>query len=172
MSTRVSSLLGGTPDLGVQVHPVLAAHVRYFEKHVAELHAETERAITKYRRELPERQLVVERLANMAIDLYATAASIARTQRLIEQRGPEAAQHEIALTDLFSVTAGRRFRENRLALSGREDEVDDTRRRIAASMREAAGYVVDDPVLNDASTQAPASPRPPTDHTAPEPARR
>jgi alkylation response protein AidB-like acyl-CoA dehydrogenase len=169
MSSRVSSLLGGTPDLGVQVHPSLAAHVRYFEKHVAELHAETERAITKYRRELPERQLVVERLANMAIDLYATAATIARTQRLIELRGADAVQNEIALTDLFAVTAGRRFRENRLALSGREDEVDATRRQIATSIREAGAYVVDDPVLTDPADR-PTPPRPPTAHTAPEPA--
>jgi alkylation response protein AidB-like acyl-CoA dehydrogenase len=169
MSSRVSSILGGTPDLGVPVHQVLADNVKYFEKHVAELHTETERAITKYRKELPERQLVVERLANMAIDLYATAATIARTQRLIEQRGVDAVPREIALADLFCVTAGRRFRENRLALSGREDEVDATRRRIAASMREAGGYVADDPVLND--TDGPTPARPPTAHTAPAPAR-
>ena len=160
MSSRMSSMLGGTPDLGVPVHQVLVEHVKYFEKHVAELHTETERAITKYRRELPERQLVVERLANMAIDLYATAATIARTQRLIDTRGIDAVANEVALTDLFAVTAGRRFRENRLALSGREDEVDDTRRRIAATMREAAGYVVDDAVLTD--VPAPAPPKRPT----------
>jgi acyl-CoA dehydrogenase family protein 9 len=165
MSSRMSSMLGGTPDLGVPVHHALAEHVRYLEKHVAELHTETDRAITKYRRELPERQLVVERLANMAIDLYATAATIARTQRLIEQRGIDGVAREVALADLFCVTAGRRFREHRLALSGREDEVDETRRRIAASIREAAGYVIDDPVLNDVAT--PAHP-----HTAPAPARR
>ncbi|HWZ60072.1 MAG TPA: acyl-CoA dehydrogenase family protein [Gemmatimonadaceae bacterium] len=168
MSSRMASMLGGTPDLGVPVHEALADHVRYFEKHVAELHTETERAITKYRRELPERQLVVERLANMAIDLYATAATIARTQRLIEQRGAEAVAHEIALADLFCVTAGRRFREHRLALSGREDEVDDTRRRIATAMRNASGYVVDDVVLTDTATPA----HPPTARTTPEPARR
>ena len=161
MSSRVSSLLGGTPDVGVQLHPSLAAHAKYLEKHVAELHTETERAISKYRKELPERQLVVERLANMAIDLYATAAAIARTQRLIDQDGIDAAQHAIALTDLFSVTAGRRFRENRLSLSGREDEVDATRRAIATSIRAAGAYVIDDPVLTPA--------HPPTAHTTPAP---
>ena len=157
MSSRVSSILGGTPDLGAPVDASLAEHARYFEKHVAEMKVETERAITKYRRELPERQLVVERLANMAIDLYATAATIARTQRMIETRGVDAVGREIALCDLFCVTAGRRFREHRLALSGREDEVDDTRRRIAASVREAAGYFVADAVLDDTARAAPAA---------------
>src|SRR4029077_9497738 len=130
--SRVSELLGSHPDLAVPMHPALAEHKRYFEKHVAELAAETDRAITKYRRAIVDRQLVLERLANMAIDLYATAATISRTQHLIEEKTAAGAQHEIALCDLFCVTAGRRFREHRLALSGREDEVDDTRRGIAA----------------------------------------
>jgi alkylation response protein AidB-like acyl-CoA dehydrogenase len=158
MSSRVTSILGGTPDLGAPVHARLAEHAKYFEKHVAELKVETERAITKYRRELPERQLVVERLANIAIDLYATAATIARTQRLIETDGLGAVSHELALCDLFCVTAGRRIRENRLALSGREDEVDDTRRRIAANVRQTAGYGVADAVLDDVARPARVSP--------------
>jgi alkylation response protein AidB-like acyl-CoA dehydrogenase len=142
-----SRIFGGHPNLAVALHPSLAEHKRYFEKHVAELAAETARAITKYRRAIVDRQLVLERLANMAIDLYATVAVISRTQRMIDERGAEGATQEIALCDLFCVTAGRRFRENRLALSGREDEVDDTRRGIAAGLRSAGGYFVEDAVL-------------------------
>lgn len=159
MSARVTSILGGTPDLGVPVHASLAAHTRYFERHVAELRAEAERAITKYRQALPERQLVVERLANMAIELYATAATIARTQRLIDRQGAAAVSREIALCDLFCVTAGRRFREHRLALAGREEEVDETRRQIAGAVREAGGYFVVDAVLDDPGS-APSAPVP------------
>jgi acyl-CoA dehydrogenase family protein 9 len=143
VSTR---LFGARPDLSVALHPLLAEHKKYLEKHVAELQAETDRAITKYRRAIVDRQLVLERLANMAIDLYATAATISRTQRLIEERTADGARAEIALCDLFCVTAGRRFRENRLALSGREDEVDDTRRGIAAALRSARGYFVEDAI--------------------------
>lgn len=150
-----SRIFGARPDISVVVHPSLAEHKKYLEKHVAELHAETDRAITKYRRAIVDRQLVLERLANMAIDLYATAATISRTQRLIEENTAEGARHEIALCDLFCVTAGRRFRENRLALSGREDEVDDTRRAIAAALRAAQGYFTEDAVLEtDARTGA------------------
>jgi hypothetical protein len=45
--------------------------------------------------------------------------------------------------------AGRRFRAQRQALAGREDPVDETRRSIAAAIRAAAGYYVDDPVMQD-----------------------
>ncbi len=149
MTSRVSSILGGGPDLAAAVHPALAEHKRYLEKHIAELATETGRAITKYRRAITDRQLVLERLANIAIDLYATAATIARTQDLIDRHGADGARREIVMCDLFCVTAGRRIRQNRLALSGREDEVDDARRAIAAAVRSAEGYFVADAVLDE-----------------------
>jgi len=147
MTSRVTSLLGATPRIDHPLHPSLADHKRYFESHVAELALEADRAITKHRRAITDRQLVLERLANMAIELYATAAVIARTQRQIDDHGFDGSARERALCDLFCVTAGRRFRTQRLALAGREDPVDDTRRTIAAAVRAAAGYYVEDPVL-------------------------
>jgi alkylation response protein AidB-like acyl-CoA dehydrogenase len=149
MTSRVTSLLGATPHIEYGLHASLAEHKRYFESHVAELAVEADRAITKHRRAITDRQLVLERLANMAIELYSTAAVIARTQRLIEVQGVEGSERERALCDLFCVMAGRRFRIQRQALAGREDPVDDTRRTIAAAVRAAAGYYVDDPVLQD-----------------------
>lgn len=147
MSQRVGSLLGATARIDYPLDPRLEDHRRYFEKHVAELKAEAERAIMKYRRAITDRQLVLERLANMAIDLYATATTLARTQRLIEERGLDNCQRELALCDLVCVTAGRRFRMHRQALAGREEPVDDTRRSVAAAVRAADGWFVSDPVL-------------------------
>jgi alkylation response protein AidB-like acyl-CoA dehydrogenase len=149
LTSRAASRLGATSRVEAVVHERLAEHVRYFEKHVAELKTETERAIAKHRRAIDERQLVLERLADMAIDLYATVATIARTQRLIDGRGAAACERELALCDLLCVTAGRRFRANRLALSGREDDVDQTRRDIAGAVRAAGGYFVDDAILDE-----------------------
>jgi hypothetical protein len=51
----------------------------------------------------------------------------------------------IALCDLFCVTAGLRFRENRLALE--TDAVDEQRRAVAAMVREQGGYSIPDSVL-------------------------
>ena len=136
---RLRTALGATDGVDTPLHPRLEEHRRYFEKHVRQLREEAQRAILKHRKRIIERQLVVERLANMAIELYATAATIARTQRLIDERGAEGCEGELALCDLFCVESGRRFRAQREALAGREDEVDDRRRAVAATVRETAG---------------------------------
>ena len=146
---RVRSVVGATDKVDVEVHESLKEHVSYFEKHVADLARAAESSVMRHRKAIVERQFVLERLADMAIDLYATACTIARTQRLIEEQGPEQSARELALCDLFCVEAGRRFRTNRLALDAREDEVDDRRRAIAAAAREAGGYWVPDAILEE-----------------------
>jgi acyl-CoA dehydrogenase family protein 9 len=146
---RVRTALGAQADgVDVELHPRLRAHKRFLEKHVAELRAATEAAITRHRKKLVERQFVIERLANMAIELYARAAAVSRTQRLLEERGAAACGHELALCDLFCVESGQRFRQQRALLGGRSETVDDTRRAVAAAVRAAAGYTVPDAVLD------------------------
>lgn len=149
---RVKSVVGGREKLETTVHQRLEEHAEYFEKHVAELARAAEASVTRYRKAIVERQFVLERLANMAIDMYATACTIARTQRLLEERGVEQCERELALCDLFCVEAGRRFRANRLAVDVREEDVDDRRRAIAAAARELTGYFVTDAILTDQAT--------------------
>jgi alkylation response protein AidB-like acyl-CoA dehydrogenase len=148
-TSRVKLRLGQTSTLDIEVHERLKKHKDYFEKHVAELGTATDRAIVRHREKIVDRQLVLERLANMAIDLFATACVIARTQSLIDERGVEKCDGEIALCDLFCVEAGRRFRGNRHMLDGRGDDVDDTRRSVASSVRAGKGYFVTDAILED-----------------------
>ena len=147
-ASRVRSVLGPTSTLDAELHESLKEHKAYFEKHVGELAEATDRAITRHRKAIVERQLVVERLAGMAIELYATACTIARTQRLLAERGAEGCARELALCDLFCVEAGRRFRTHRQALDAREDEVDARRLAAAAAARAAKGYFVDDAILD------------------------
>jgi alkylation response protein AidB-like acyl-CoA dehydrogenase len=148
-TSRVKLRLGQTATLDIEVHDRLKKHKEYFEKHVAELGAGTDRAIVRHREKIVDRQLVLERLANMAIDLFATACVIARTQSLIDDRGVESCEREIRLCDLFCVEAGRRFRGNRNMLDAREEEVDEVRRDVAGSVREGKGYFVVDAILEE-----------------------
>lgn len=148
-TSRVKLRLGQTSTLDIDLHDRLKRHKDYFEKHVAELGSATDRAIIRHRENIIDRQLVLERLANMAIDLFATACVIARTQSLIDERGVEACEREITLCDLFCIEAGRRFRASRRMLDGRGDEVDDTRRSVASSVREGHGYFVTDAILDE-----------------------
>ena len=148
-TSRVRLRLGQTSTLDIDLHERLRKHKDYFEKHVAELGTATDREVVRHREKIVDRQLVLERLANMAIDLFATACVIARTQSLIDECGVDTCEREIQLGDLFCVEAGRRFRGNRNMLDSREEEVDATRRSVAGAVREAQGYFVRDAILEE-----------------------
>lgn len=154
-ASRLRSVLGASATLDVELHERLGTHKKYFEKHVAELKDATERMIRKHRHQIIERQLVLERLANMGIELYATACVIARTQQLVANGGEGAAARELALCELFCIDAGKRFRRNRLALDAKED---DLRRTVAANVRAAVGYGVSDVILELGPLDAPHRP--------------
>jgi acyl-CoA dehydrogenase family protein 9 len=126
------------------LHERLRRHKEYLEKHVAELHAATERIIRAYRRAVVDRQQELERLADMAIELFATTCVLARTQKLIGSSGLARVEAELDLCDLFVVESGRRFRAARLSLESPQDE---TRRRVAARVRSDGGYAVPDAIL-------------------------
>jgi acyl-CoA dehydrogenase family protein 9 len=147
-ASRLKSALGATPTLDVELDENLVTHKRYLEKHVAELRSATERVIQHYRAEIVERQLELERLADMAIELFATSCVLARTQRLVEERGAALCRYELDLCELFVVESGRRFRARRESLLSPQDE---TRRRVAGAVRAAAGYGVTDAILEAGS---------------------
>ena len=147
--SRVRLRLGQTSTLDIDLHERLKKHKEYFEKHVAELGSATDRVVIRHREKIVDSQLMLERLADMAIDLFATASVIARTQSLIDERGIENCDREIALCDLFCIEAGRRFRENRSMLDSREEEIDETRRGVAGFARKGKGYFVTDAILDE-----------------------
>jgi alkylation response protein AidB-like acyl-CoA dehydrogenase len=149
-ASRVRSALGATATLDVDVHERLGKHKEYLEKHVAELASAAERLIRRYKREIVERQQELERLADMAIELFATACVIARTQRLIDECGADECARELDLCDLFVVESGRRFRAARIALESPQDE---TRRAVARRVSEDGGYGVRDAILEERSPE-------------------
>ena len=144
--SRIAQRLGATPTLDVELHERLEAHKEYFEKHVAELKDGAEKVIREYRGEIVDRQQELERLSDMAIEMFATACTIARTQRLLDERGENGCQRELDLCDLFIVESGRRFRRSRGAIQSRQDE---GRRAVARGVREAGGYAVPSTIMPD-----------------------
>ena len=143
-ATRLRSAFGATPTLDAEVHSRLDKHKVYLEKHVAELSTATQRLIRHYNRDIVDRQQELERLADMAVELFATACVIARTQRLISDHGTSECERELDLCELFAVESGRRFRAARESLLS---PLDDTRRRVARRVRDDAGYGVTDAIL-------------------------
>jgi acyl-CoA dehydrogenase family protein 9 len=146
-ASRLASRLGaGSPTLDAVLHERLRDHAGRFERHVADLKNATVSTVSAYRKEIIERQQELERLADMAIELFATACVLSRTQRLLEERGVDGCAHELDLCDLFVVEAGRRFRASRVSLQSRQDE---TRRTVARGVRTAGGYAVESALLKD-----------------------
>ncbi len=152
---RLMQRFGATASLDATLDERLARHKEKLEKHVGELSTATEKAITTHRTAIVERQMILERLANMAIDLFATACAMSRTQRIIETNAADdvLVARSLALCDLFCVQAGLRFRANRIALES--GAVDDQQRLIASHIREAGGYPIPPAVI-----AAPAAPLP------------
>ncbi|MGH9888259.1 MAG: acyl-CoA dehydrogenase family protein, partial [bacterium] len=144
-ASRIRSAFGATPTLDVDLHEHLRPHKEYLEKHVAEHALATERVIRHYRREIVDRQQELERLADMAIELFAATCVLSRTQRLIDEAGVDGSARELDLCDLFVVESGRRFRAARQALQSPQDE---TRRQVAKRVRSDAGYRVADAILD------------------------
>jgi alkylation response protein AidB-like acyl-CoA dehydrogenase len=147
-ASRVRSVLGATSTLDVALHKRLEEHKGYFEKHVGELQNAAQRALLQHRGDIIDRQLVLERLAAMAIEMFATACVLSRTQAHIDRHGDKASEPVLALCDMFCVDSGRRFRAARSALDQRDEEVDDVRRTVAAAVRANGGAYVGDPILD------------------------
>ena len=146
-TSRIRSMLGATDVIDTPLHPRLLQHKKFFDKHVGDLKSATERAIIRHRSGIIDRQLVLERLANMAIELLATACVISRTQGLLDSRGEEGCERELSLCDLFCVESGLRFRAARVTLGSHAEATDAKRRTIAADIRNAGGYFVGDAIM-------------------------
>jgi len=154
---KVATALGKRERLEVPLHPLLRPHADHWERHVADLARATESAITTHRQALLQRQLVVERLADMATELYARAVTLARTQAAIEARGADACADELALTELFCITSGRRFRTARQELDGNAGQrLDALRLDIATRVRGAQGLGTPEPVIDVPALPLPA----------------
>ncbi len=146
---RVRTALGRRDRFDFNVDASIVKNVGFIEKHVAELASVTATMITRHKSAILERQLVVERLAEMAMEIYARTATIARTQRLIMEIGAGSSAHEIELANLFCLQSGRRFRSLRLELDGDAGEtIDDLRRSIASRVRDQQGYAPHDAVMD------------------------
>ena len=106
-----------------RIHPVLNKETVIFEDYVAELAKNVDKALRKHGKEIAEMQFTQRRIADMAIDLYALAACLARTTRAIEKKGEEGARREIELTTAFGAQAQARLSETVAGFDKNDDEL-------------------------------------------------
>ena len=123
-----------------RVHPALKREAVVFEEASAALAREAERVLRKHGRDIAEKQFVQKRIAEVAIDLYALAAVLSRTTRMLEQRGEEGARREVDLASGFTVLAEKRLNDR---LAHMEREQDELLKQVAARSYDDGGYPLD-----------------------------
>jgi alkylation response protein AidB-like acyl-CoA dehydrogenase len=128
---------GRTPQIG-KAHPALQEQVIYLEDAAQSLAGLCESSLRRYGANIVEQQLQVSRIADVAIDLLALATTLARTTRIVEQRGLEKAKNEISMTYAFYSDARTRIRANLRASTGHNN--DEALVHVADTVAAAGGY--------------------------------
>jgi acyl-CoA dehydrogenase family protein 9 len=121
-------------------HPILNREAVVFEEYSGELAKVVDRVLRKHGKDIAEMQFTQKRTAQMAIDLYAIAAVVARTTRALERRGEEGARREIDLTSVFVTAAERRLAATLAAVDRNDDEL---RKTVASRAYDDGGYPFD-----------------------------
>lgn len=114
------------------VDPSLSGPKVQFETWAKNLHFAAERALVHNGKNIIYREMITERLANAAIDLYAMIAAISRVDTKISEKGVAACRQEISLCNVFCEQAWRRVRRNLLMVDNNNDR----------AMKELAEYIV------------------------------
>ncbi len=84
-------------------------------------------AVMEYQFEIVKKEYVVERIANITIDLYGILAGISKCESLIDQLGENKASHYISLLNIFSNTAKDRIQ---IAYNRLKDPLDDIKNTV------------------------------------------
>jgi acyl-CoA dehydrogenase family protein 9 len=121
-----------------KAHESMREQVAYVEDAVQALAALCETVLRRHGREIVDKQFAVTRIADVAIDLLALCATIARTSRYIELRGYDKCTHELNMTFAFYSDARRRIRANLRAGAGRNN--DEELKSVADAVLAAGRY--------------------------------
>lgn len=101
--------------------------------------------LLKYGKDVVSQQLVLERTANVAIDLYAMAAVLSRTTKSIKASS-SSAEHETRLAELFCLQASRRISTNVADMTGGSADLDAKRVAIAKALFDSGNYIPKHPL--------------------------
>ncbi len=123
-----------------RAHPALSRESVILEQYAGDLARSVDKVMRKHGNQIHEMQFTQRRIADMAIDLYAVAACVARTTRAIERRGEEGARREIDLTSVVAAAAEERMKQIAQSFDRNDDEL---RKAIASKSYADGGYPFD-----------------------------
>jgi alkylation response protein AidB-like acyl-CoA dehydrogenase len=108
----------------------LAPHVRFIERRCRKLARESFHGMAAYQARMERKQGFLFRCVDIAMELFAMAASISHARALLAERHPDAEQ-AVELADLFCRNAGRKVRRLFVDLWSNDDA---RKNRLAASV--------------------------------------
>jgi acyl-CoA dehydrogenase family protein 9 len=105
-----------------------------------------ERLLRHHGKSIIDEQMLLERIADVAVDLYAMVAVVSRATQALEQNRASA-RHEALLASVFCEQANRRIRRRLRAVEQGRKNGDVELRQIADELFANGGYVPSHPVL-------------------------
>ncbi len=123
-----------------ETHNLLAKEVRIFEECAKEVHLKAEKCLTKYRKDILNQEFILERIADMAIDLYAMAAILSRLDTSLKEKDAARIEQQLIIGRAFCDEAWKRIRRNSQHL---DVNIDPLRKKIALAAYDADGYFHD-----------------------------
>ncbi len=106
-----------------RAHPAVKRESVIFEDYTSQLSRQVDKVLRRHGKEIAEMQYTQGRVAEMAIDLYAIAATLSRTTRAIDKKGEDGARREIELTAAFCRAAEKRLAQTVAAFDDNDDEL-------------------------------------------------
>lgn len=111
-SKRASSYMGlGGVDITNLVEPSLADSAKLCGENIDQFSQSVESLLIKYGKNIIHEQFLLNRLAEAAIDIYASSCVLSRASRSIKQNLPTA-EHEKLMTEMWCVEANDRVKIN------------------------------------------------------------
>ncbi|KAM6980988.1 complex I assembly factor ACAD9, mitochondrial [Aplochiton taeniatus] len=151
LGKRLRETMGGSVDLGLTgkdgvVHPSLAESTKKFEQNVVHFGSTVESLLYRYGKTIVDEQLILKRVADVLINLYAMTAVLSRTSRSISI-GLRNHDHEVLLANTFCAEAF--FKNNYLMtqLQKNSPENNDANiKKIASEVLEQRAYICSHPL--------------------------
>jgi acyl-CoA dehydrogenase family protein 9 len=105
-----------------KVHPLLEDEADLVATNIHDLAMAVEKCLIEHGKEIIERQMLQERMANAAIDIYLSTAVLSRVTSAIAKHGEAGAEADLEAARIFIPMAMRRTRRAIRALDRNQDE--------------------------------------------------
>lgn len=153
LANRLPSMLGkyvtGKTGFGVQSIPGLSDQLKNegdrLSKYASEFSNVVRDLLLKHKKDIINQQRQLERVADIAIDIFAMSASLSRASST--KASKEVADHEIELAKYICITSGRRVGDNlKLLNSSPEESGDKLCESISTKLLQAGRYLPPHPL--------------------------